>query len=110
VTAQTPNQTWAQGEAVDVTLAANTFTDPQREALTYSATVATGAVLPTWLHFNATTVIDELTAELRWYPVRVLGDVMNTEAQECTLRSPSPAPNECALILTGVRCVPRCYA
>jgi len=55
VTAQTPNQTWAQGEAVDLTLAANTFTDPQQEALTYSATLATGAALPAWLHFNAST-------------------------------------------------------
>ena len=57
VTAQTPNQTWEQGEAVNLTLAANTFTDPQQEALTYSATLATGAALPAWLHFNASTEI-----------------------------------------------------
>jgi hypothetical protein len=55
VTAQTPNQTWAQGEAVDLALAANTFTDPQQEALSYSATLASGAALPAWLHFNANT-------------------------------------------------------
>ena len=55
VTEQTPNQTWEQGEAVNLTLAANTFTDPQQEALTYSATLATGAALPAWLHFNAST-------------------------------------------------------
>jgi hypothetical protein len=55
VTAQTPNQTWTQGEAVDLTLAANTFTDPQQEALIYSGTLASGAALPAWLHFNAST-------------------------------------------------------
>jgi hypothetical protein len=52
---QTPNQTWKQGQAVGFTLAANTFTDPQQEALTYSATLAGGQTLPTWLKFNATT-------------------------------------------------------
>jgi hypothetical protein len=55
VTDQTANQTWAQNKAVNFTLAANTFTDPQQEALTYSATLSTGAALPAWLHFNAAT-------------------------------------------------------
>ena len=54
-TAQTPTQTWAQGEVVKLTLAADIFTDPQQEALTYSATLANGAALPAWLQFNATT-------------------------------------------------------
>jgi hypothetical protein len=55
VTAHTPNQTWVQGHAVDLTLAVNTFTDPQQEALTYSATLSNGAALPSWLQFNAAT-------------------------------------------------------
>jgi hypothetical protein len=55
VTAQTPTQTWKQNQVVSFTLAANTFTDPQQEALTYTATLANGQALPSWLKFNATT-------------------------------------------------------
>jgi hypothetical protein len=55
VSAPTPTQTWKQGQAVSFTLAANAFTDPQHEALTYTATLASGQALPSWLKFNATT-------------------------------------------------------
>jgi Putative Ig domain/Calpain family cysteine protease len=55
VTAQTATQTWKLGQAVHFTLAANTFHDPQGEALHYSATLANGAALPSWLSFNAAT-------------------------------------------------------
>jgi Putative Ig domain len=55
VTAQTPSQTWQQGHAVSFTLSPNTFTDPQQEALTYTATLANGQALPSWLKFNAAT-------------------------------------------------------
>jgi Putative Ig domain len=55
VSAPTPTQTWKQGQAVNFTLAANTFTDPQQETLTYTATLANGQALPSWLRFNATT-------------------------------------------------------
>jgi Putative Ig domain len=55
LSAQTPNQTWKQGQAVNFALAANAFTDPQQEALTYTATLANGQALPSWLTFNATT-------------------------------------------------------
>jgi hypothetical protein len=55
VSAQTSAQTWKQGQAVNFTLAANSFTDPQQEALTYTATLANGQALPSWLTFNATT-------------------------------------------------------
>jgi hypothetical protein len=55
VTAQTTGQTWKTGSAVNFTLAQNTFTDPQGEALTYSAKQASGAALPGWLKFNGTT-------------------------------------------------------
>ena len=37
VSAQTASQTWQEGQPVNFTLAANTFTDPQNEALTYKA-------------------------------------------------------------------------
>jgi len=53
--AQTAMQTWKLGQAVSFTLPANTFTDPQAEKLTYSAKLSSGAALPSWLSFNATT-------------------------------------------------------
>ena len=52
---QTAAQTWVQGEAVSFALAANTFTDPQVSAMTYTATLSDGTALPSWLSFNATT-------------------------------------------------------
>jgi len=55
LTAQTATQTWKLGQAVNFTLAANTFTDPQAEKITYTATLASGAALPSWLTFNTTT-------------------------------------------------------
>jgi hypothetical protein len=55
VTAPTPNQTWTKGQTLNFKLAANTFTDPQQQSMTYAATQANGAALPTWLHFNGTT-------------------------------------------------------
>jgi hypothetical protein len=55
VAAQSTTQTWKLGQTVKFTLAANTFSDPQGEKLTYSATLASGAALPSWLTFNAAT-------------------------------------------------------
>jgi hypothetical protein len=55
VTSQTPTQTWKHSQSVNFTLAANTFTDPQHQALTYTATQSDGAALPSWLHFNSST-------------------------------------------------------
>ncbi len=55
VTDQTANQTVSAGKAVSIALASNTFTDPQGEALTYSATQSNGSALPSWLSFNAAT-------------------------------------------------------
>jgi hypothetical protein len=51
----TANQTWQQGSKVSLTLPTSLFTDPQKEALTYTATGAGGAALPSWLSFNPTT-------------------------------------------------------
>ncbi|WP_291692835.1 putative Ig domain-containing protein [Bradyrhizobium sp.] len=55
VTAQTATQSWKTGQVVNFALAQNTFTDPQGEAMTYTATLSNGAALPTWLKFNAST-------------------------------------------------------
>lgn len=53
VTVPTPSQTWKEGQVISLALASNTFTDPQGEKLTYSATLANGQALPAWLKFNA---------------------------------------------------------
>jgi trimeric autotransporter adhesin len=55
VAAQTATQTWGLGQAVNFALASGTFTDPQGQNLTYVATLSSGAALPSWLHFNAST-------------------------------------------------------
>jgi hypothetical protein len=49
---QTPAQTWTGGNSISLALA---FTDPQSEALTYSAALSNGQALPSWLVFNAVT-------------------------------------------------------
>ena len=46
---QTSAQTWLQNTGVAFTLPSNTFSDPNGEALTYSA------VMPYWLSLNGTT-------------------------------------------------------
>jgi hypothetical protein len=55
VAQQTTSQTWTQGEHVQFTLASGTFSDPNGETLTYSATQSNGSALPSWLTFNAAT-------------------------------------------------------
>ncbi len=55
LTDQTGAETWNAGSAISFTLPADTFTDPQGETLTYTAMLANGSPLPSWLTFNATT-------------------------------------------------------
>ncbi|MBS0643924.1 MAG: putative Ig domain-containing protein [Proteobacteria bacterium] len=55
VTNQTAAQTWLAGQSLSLTLPANTFTDPDQQALSYAATLSSGAALPSWLKFNAAT-------------------------------------------------------
>jgi hypothetical protein len=55
VTNQTANQSWVQGQKVSLMLPANTFTDPQGQALTTVASLSSGASLPSWLTYNAAT-------------------------------------------------------
>jgi hypothetical protein len=56
VTSRTSNQTWTEGRAVSFVLSSRTFTDPQGQALRYSAGLANGQALPSWLRFNAVTM------------------------------------------------------
>jgi Putative Ig domain len=55
LTAPTGNQAWTEGATISLVLPANTFTDPQGEALTYAATQSNGQALPPWLTFNPAT-------------------------------------------------------
>jgi Ca2+-binding RTX toxin-like protein len=55
VTDQTAGQIWTAGQAVNLALAADTFTDPQGETLSYAASQSNGAALPAWLSFNGAT-------------------------------------------------------
>lgn len=55
ISAYTRAQTWTEGSQIALTLPANMFTDPQQEALTYTATLWNGQALPGWLQFDAAT-------------------------------------------------------
>jgi Ca2+-binding RTX toxin-like protein len=50
-----PDQIAPQGGVFSYTIAANAFTDPDADTLSYRATLADGSPLPSWLSFNATT-------------------------------------------------------
>ena len=54
----TPNQIWTDGEAVALTLPANTFTDALGLKMTFSAYEFSGPNVTYWLYFNPAT--DEL--------------------------------------------------
>ena len=55
VTTQTSGQVWMTNQAVNFKLAANTFTDPQGDSLTYSADQVGATSATSWLKFNAAT-------------------------------------------------------
>ena len=55
VSGSVPAQSATQGENLNFSLPANTFTDPDGDALTLRATLADGSALPAWLHFDAAT-------------------------------------------------------
>jgi len=48
------SQTFQEGDNISLTLPDGAFSDPDGDALSYSATLADGSMLPTWLQFNAT--------------------------------------------------------
>ncbi|KHT27841.1 putative Ig domain-containing protein, partial [Pectobacterium carotovorum] len=50
-----PAQNIAQGGSLNITIPAGTFTDPDGDTLTLSATLADGSALPAWLSFNPAT-------------------------------------------------------
>jgi len=50
------NQSWRENSAVDFVLPSRVFADPQGETMSFAATTSTGAALPSWLHFSASTM------------------------------------------------------
>jgi Ca2+-binding RTX toxin-like protein len=50
------DQSFTTGTAFTVTLPANSFTDPDGDALQYAAQLTNGLALPTWLSFNGTAL------------------------------------------------------
>ena len=50
-----PDKSSAEDTALSFTVPVGSFTDVDNATLTYSATLATGAALPSWLSFNAVT-------------------------------------------------------
>jgi hypothetical protein len=97
VTAQTSNQTWTEGKGVALTLAANSFTDPQGEKLTYTATLSNGQALPAWLSFNASTETFSGTAPTTAQTLGIKvtatdsGGLATSETFTATVQ-PAPAP------------------
>ena len=49
------DQSFAEDSPVAFTLPANSFSDADGDTLTYTATLADGSALPTWLSFDATS-------------------------------------------------------
>ncbi len=55
VSMQTPNQTWVDGQKVDLVLPANTFTDALGSKMTFVGYQQSGPSVTSWLRFNPTT-------------------------------------------------------
>ena len=49
------DQNWLEGVSLNYTVPSRTFSDPESQALTYSATLSSGVALPSWLTFNSST-------------------------------------------------------
>ena len=96
VSAQTPTQTWQEGQAVKFALASNTFTDPQGQTLTYRANLSNGAALPSWLQFNASTQAFTGMVPYNAAGLSIVVTATNTSglttAETFAVQTPAPAP------------------
>jgi hypothetical protein len=96
VSAATPTQTWQEGEAVNFTLASNTFTDPQGQTLTYRANLSNGAALPPWLQFDASTLTFSGTVPNNAAGLSIVVSATNTSrlttSETFAVQTPPPAP------------------
>ena len=109
LTAQTAPQNWTDGRAIKLVLPANTFTDPQGEKLTYSATLATGSALPSWLTFNAATDTFTGTAPMTASKLSISVKATDTsglsasETFSATIASAAKSPNPVSALLPPAR-------
>jgi hypothetical protein len=96
VSGTTQNQTWQQGSKVSLALSSTLFTDPQKETLTYTATLTNGAALPSWLSFSSSThsFTGTVPAGLENFTVMVTAtDTSGLSAsQDFTVNVPAAAP------------------
>jgi Putative Ig domain len=96
VSAQTPTQTWQEGQSVYFALAANTFTDPQGQTLTYRANLSNGAVLPSWLQFNASSLTFTGMVPNNATVLGIMVTATNTSgltaSETFAVQTPAPAP------------------
>ena len=65
------DQTFTTGASFTVALPANTFTDPDGDALQFAAQLSNGQALPTWLSFNGTALAGTAPTAGTWN-VRIL--------------------------------------
>jgi hypothetical protein len=96
VSAQTPTQTWQEGQSVNFALAANTFTDPQGQTLTYRANLSNGAALPSWLQFNASSLTFTGMVPNNATVLGIMVTATNTSgltaSETFAVETPAPAP------------------
>ena len=93
---QTAAQTWTEGQPISFALAGNTFADPQGEALSDVATLASGLALPSWLTFNSATATFSGTVGYTSGPVSIKvlatdsSGLSVSETFQATLVAPPP--------------------
>ncbi len=93
---RTPRQVFTNGQAFTFTLPANTFVDLQGQIMTYSATLANGAALPSWVTFDTRTGTFAGTPPSGSTSTRVYVTATNTsglhttEAFDVQLKQPAP--------------------
>ena len=96
LSAHTPTQTWQQGATVAFALPSTLFRDPAGSPLTYAVQGAAGAVLPSWLSFDPTTLTFSGTvpAGLEHFSIVVTAtDALGASASETfAVNVPASAP------------------
>lgn len=81
---QTAKQVFINGQAFSLTLSANTFVELQGQTMTYTATLADNAALPTWVTFNSQTMLFTGTAPAGTTSSRVYVTATNSSGLHTT--------------------------
>jgi hypothetical protein len=107
LSAATPNQTWTESKPISLALQANTFTDPQSEKLTVTATQSNGQALPSWLGFNPTTETFSGTAPATAQTLGITVSATDSsglaaaETFTASVQPPVPVPPKPAITVTA---------